>query len=45
MSTLEEIDAAVEVFHKADCPFELMHCNSIYPMKNEIVMKKDKDGL
>ena len=35
MSTLEEIDAAVEVFRKADCPFELMHCNSTYPMKNE----------
>ena len=35
MSTLEEIDAAVEVFHKSDCSFELMHCNSTYPMKNE----------
>lgn len=35
MSSFEEIDAAVEVFRKADCPFELMHCNSTYPMKNE----------
>ena len=35
MSTLGEIDAAVEVFRKTDCPFELMHCNSTYPMKNE----------
>ncbi len=35
MSTLEEIDAAVNVFRDADCPFELMHCNSTYPMKNE----------
>lgn len=35
MSTLEEIYAAVEVFRKANCPFELMHCNSTYPMKNE----------
>ena len=35
MSTLEEIDAAVDVFRKANCPFELMHCNSTYPMKNE----------
>ena len=35
MSTLEEIDKAVEVFRAADCPFELMHCNSTYPMKNE----------
>lgn len=35
MSTYEEIDAAVEVFRSYDCPFELMHCNSTYPMKNE----------
>lgn len=44
MSTYEEIDAAVEVFKKHDCPFELMHCNSTYPMKNEdanlLVMNK-----
>lgn len=32
MSTLEEIDAAVEIFQKHDCPYELMHCNSTYPM-------------
>jgi len=32
MSTWEEIDAAVAVFRKHDCPFELMHCVSIYPM-------------
>lgn len=32
MSTLEEIDAAVEIFRAAKCPFELMHCNSTYPM-------------
>ena len=35
MSTYEEIDSAVEVFNKYNCPFELMHCNSTYPMKNE----------
>lgn len=35
MSTLEEIDKAVEIFKSYDCPFELMHCNSSYPMKNE----------
>jgi N-acetylneuraminate synthase len=35
MSTLEEIDVAVEIFDKAKCSFELMHCNSTYPMKNE----------
>lgn len=35
MSTYEEIDAAVETFKRYGCPFELMHCNSTYPMKNE----------
>ncbi len=32
MSTFEEIDHAVEIFRKYDCPFELMHCISTYPM-------------
>lgn len=32
MSTFEEIDHAVEIFKKHDCPFELMHCISTYPM-------------
>ncbi len=31
MSTWEEIDTAVEIFRKYSCPFELMHCVSIYP--------------
>lgn len=31
MSTWEEIDTAVELFQKYSCPFELMHCVSIYP--------------
>ena len=35
MSTLEEIDKIVEIFRKEDCPFELMHCNSTYPMMEE----------
>lgn len=35
MSTYEEIDAAVEVFRKNECPYELMHCNSTYPMNKE----------
>jgi len=35
MSTLEEIEHAVEVFEKAKCPYELMHCNSTYPMPAE----------
>lgn len=35
MSTYEEIDRAVDIFKKHSCKFELMHCNSTYPMKNE----------
>ena len=35
MSTLEEIDRVVEIFQNANCEFELMHCNSTYPMKEE----------
>jgi N-acetylneuraminate synthase len=33
MTTLEEMDTVVDIFQKANCPFELMHCNSTYPMK------------
>jgi N-acetylneuraminate synthase len=32
MSTLGDIDRAVEIFRAARCPFELMHCVSTYPM-------------
>ncbi len=35
MATLEEIDEMVDVFRKANCPFELLHCNSTYPMREE----------
>lgn len=35
MSTWEEIDTAVEIFRKYSCPFELMHCVSIYPSRPE----------
>jgi N-acetylneuraminate synthase len=48
MSTLEEIDSVVEIFRSAGCEFELMHCNSTYPMKEEdanllcIPMLKDR---
>ena len=35
ISTLEEIDEVVNLFEKANCPYELMHCNSTYPMKDE----------
>ena len=35
MSSWEEIDAAVELFRRANCPFELMHTVSTYPMPDE----------
>lgn len=35
MSTMEEIDVAIKIFKKNSCPFELMHCNSTYPCKDE----------
>lgn len=35
MSTIEEIRHAVDIFKKHDCPFELQHSNSSYPMKIE----------
>ena len=33
MSTWQELDRVVQIFRNAECPFELMHCNSSYPMK------------
>lgn len=35
MATLQEIDAVVDLFRSSDCPFELLHCNSTYPMPEE----------
>ena len=35
MSTLEQIDKVVEIFRNHNCSFELMHCNSTYPMQLE----------
>jgi N-acetylneuraminate synthase len=35
MSTLEQIDKAVKIFEDAGCSYELMHCNSTYPMPVE----------
>ena len=32
MSTMEQIRHAVQIFRKYDCPFELQHSNSSYPM-------------
>ena len=51
MSTLEELDTVVKIFKDANCPFELMHCNSTYPMKEEdanllcIPMLKNRYGV
>ncbi len=34
MSTIEEIEKALSIFRKHDCPYELVHCTSTYPMEN-----------
>ena len=35
MCTFDDIDQAVSIFRKANCPFELMHAVSTYPMRVE----------
>ena len=35
MSTMEQIHNAVKIFQENNCPFELQHSNSSYPMKPE----------
>ena len=35
MTTLEELDEVINLFKEKKCPFELMHCNSTYPMPEE----------
>ena len=48
MSTMKEIEKVVDIFRKLECPFELMHCNSSYPMPDDqanlriIPLLKDK---
>ncbi|MBF0444317.1 MAG: N-acetylneuraminate synthase family protein [Magnetococcales bacterium] len=32
MSDIADLDRAVEIFRKAGCPYEIMHCVSTYPM-------------
>lgn len=32
MSTMEQIKKAVQIFEDKNCSYELMHCNSTYPM-------------
>ena len=51
MSSLQELDGIVELFKNANCPFELMHCNSTYPMEEAdanllcIPMLKERYGV
>ena len=35
MSNYNDIENAVQVFKKVDCPFTLLHCVSAYPCKDE----------
>lgn len=35
MSTYDDIDVAVDIFMKHNCPFTLMHCQSTYPSAEE----------
>jgi len=35
MTTYDDIQSAVDIFNKYNCPFELMHTVSTYPMKDE----------
>jgi len=35
MSTLKEIQSAINIFKKHKCPFELMHSHSAYPMPHD----------
>lgn len=35
MSTYDDIDKAVNLFRKHECPFTLMHCQSTYPAADE----------
>ncbi len=35
MAEFDQIDRAVEIFRERNCPFELMHCVSTYPMNDE----------
>ena len=50
MSTMDQIKKIVEIFQEKNCPFELMHSNSSYPMKLEeanikciLTLKKEFD--
>lgn len=40
MSTLKDIDNAVEIFKSYNCPFVIMHCVGIYPCPDEFLNLK-----
>ena len=40
MTTYDDIQKAVDIFTEENCPFELMHTVSTYPMKDEIANLK-----
>ena len=40
MSTIKDIDNAVEIFDNYNCPFVLMHCVSIYPCPDKYLNLK-----
>jgi N-acetylneuraminate synthase len=35
MSTMKDIETAIQIFKKSNCKFELMHCHGSYPMNPE----------
>jgi N-acetylneuraminate synthase len=45
MSEIRDIDNAVNIFKKNNCPFELLHCVSTYPMKAEDANLKTIEAL
>ena len=45
MSTIEELDMAVSVIRKYDCPFALLHCVSAYPTPFSLVQLRMIDLL
>ena len=45
MSTIDQIEKAVKIFEESNCPYELMHCNSTYPLSEENINLKVMDSL
>lgn len=45
MSSLDNIERAVDIFKKYNCSFELMHCVSTYPMETEDANLKTINAL